>query len=73
MSRFAGVALSLGAVAVLAAGIVGCTDAVGYYRSAAEAECRTRGVDPQGTTFAACVQAVESAEYRRWSRGAPGH
>jgi hypothetical protein len=73
MSRFTCRALSLTAAAVLAAVVAGCTDAAGYYRPAAEAECRTRGVDPQGPTFAACVKAIEDAEYRRWARSVPGH
>ena len=64
---------TLAAAAVLAASIAGCTDAIGYYRPAAEAECHTRGIDPQGPAFAACVKAVEDAEYRRWSKGLPGH
>jgi hypothetical protein len=44
----------------------------GYHRPAADAECRARGIDPHGEAFAACVKNVEDAEYRRWSRGAPG-
>jgi len=71
MPRITGGAPTLVALAILAAGIVGCADAVGYYRPAAEAECRTRGIDPQGPAFAACVKAIEDTEYRRWAKGVP--
>ena len=66
----AGVIAIAGAVAACVAGGFSST---GYYQEEAEAECRTRGLQPQTPVFAKCVDDVTSAEYRRWSRGAPGH
>jgi hypothetical protein len=58
---------------VLALGACTEFNATGYYQEEAEAECRTRGLQPGTAAFTACVNDVTSAEYRRWSRGAPGH
>ena len=71
MPTVAVVLRALFASAALAASAAGC--AAGYQRPVAEAECRARGIDPQDAAFAVCVKNVEDAEYRRWSKGAPGH
>jgi hypothetical protein len=60
-------------IAALAAAVAACSDANrGYYRTQAEGECLGRGLDPGSKAFVQCVETAESAEYRRWSRGAPG-
>jgi hypothetical protein len=62
-----------GTIVALAVAVAACTDANrGYYRSQAEGECLGRGLEAGSKEFALCAQTVESAEYRRWSRGAPG-
>jgi hypothetical protein len=61
-------------VAALAATVTACADANrGYYRTQAQGDCLARGLDPGSKEFVQCVETAESAEYRRWSRGAPGH
>jgi hypothetical protein len=61
-------------IAALAATVAACADANrGYYRTQAEGECLGRGLDPGSKAFVQCIETAEDAEYRRWSRGAPGH
>jgi hypothetical protein len=63
---------ALSAVALVA--VTSCATATrGYYHTQAESECRGRGLGPESAAFTDCVRMAEDAEYRRWSRGAPGH
>lgn len=72
MPTFAATVRASVVVVALAGSVAACATG-GYYHPAAEAECRARGIDPQAAAYALCVKNVEDAEYRRWSRGAPGH